>query len=604
MKKTVKYLFVIILVIANLFAVAQQNNKQTASQLAFKYYNAKEYRPASSLFYNLFKTTKSKTYFRYYIECMVRLEDYNDAEILTKKQIRKHKGDKSFLITLGYIYKQSQQLDKAKEQFEKALKKVTPVKSDIISVANEFLSKRENTYAEKTFLKGREILKDPTAFQTDLANVYLYQRNYEKMITECLNALITDPEQLTTVKNRMQSALVLDVDNSLDQLLKQQLFKKLLDYPKNVAFKELMQWYYMQKKQFADAFIQAKSIDLLQNENGTRLLLLARTARKNKDYKTAVKSLQTIVDKDTETPIFLTAKRELLHTQFLQLNQQKDVTAKQWTKLLVLYNDFLEDKKNKADFSDIIVEAAHIKSRYLNQSNEAINDLESLLKNKRLNKEKAAKVKMELADIKLFIDEKWDAILLYSQIEKSNKNNNFGFEAKFKKAKVSYYLGEVKWANAQLNVIKGSTSKLVANDAIALSQLITDNVGLDTNYTAIRQFARADFLFYQNKKQQAIATLDSLLQQFPTNELTDDVYLLKFQIYQQNNPEEAQIYLDKIITEYPQSILTAKALYFKALFLSEKQREKAIALLKKILTDYSDSVYAVDARKMLSDLKR
>ncbi len=603
MKKTVRYLFVIILVMASFFAVAQ-NNTQTASQLAFKYYNAKEYRPASSLFYNLFKATKSKTYFRYYIECMLKIGDYKDAETLTKKQIRKHKDDKSFVITLGYVYKNAQQPDKAKEQFEKALRKIIPAKGDIISVASEFLSKREYAYAEKAFLKGRKLLKDPTAFQTDLANVYLYQRDYEKLITECLNALITNPKQLSTVKNRMQSAFVLDVDNSLDKILKQQLLQKLLDYPKNIAFKELMQWYYMQKKQFAEAFVQAKSIDLLQNENGLRLILLARTARNNKDYKTAVKSLQAVIAKGTKSLNYLTAERELLHTRYLQLEHQKSTDTDQWKELSALYTDFLSDKQNTAKFADIIVESVHIKAWYLNKAEGAIADLERLLKNRRLNRNKVAKVKMELADIKLFINEKWDAILLYSQIEKSNKNNTLGFEAKFKKAKVSYYLGEIKWANAQLEAIKGSTSKLIANDAIALSQLITDNTGLDTSYTAIQQFARADFLFYQKRNQQAVAVLDSLQQQFPANELIDDVYFLKYQIYLQDNPEKAQTFLDKIIAEYPQSVLTAKALFLKALFLENRQPDKAVALLKKILTDYADSIYAVDARKKLNELKK
>ncbi len=603
MKPAVKYLCLLILVMASLFAAAQ-NNTQTASQLAFKYYNAKEYRPASSLFYNLFKATKSKTYFRFYIECMLKIGDYKDAESLTKKQIRKHKHDKTFIITLGYIYKNAQQFDKAKEQFDKALEKMAPADGDIISVADAFVSKREYIYAVKAYLKGRELLKNKHLYHLRLANIYLYQRDYQKMVPECLNALVINPKQLTSVKNQMQNAFVLDIDYSLDKILKRQLFQKLLDYPKNIAFKELMQWYYMQKKQFDEAFIQAKSIDLLQKENGIRLILLARAATKNKDYKTAIKSLQAVIDKGKESAYYLKAEEGLLHTRYIQLKESTNVTPQQWADLSNSYSNFLSGKQNKLLFVNTIVELAHLKSRCLNQSESAIADLESLLKNRRLNRNQEAMVKMELADIKLFIAEKWDAILLYSQIEKANKNNALGFEAKFKKAKVSYYLGEIKWANAQLAAIKGSTSKLIANDAIALSQFITENTSLDTSYTAMQQFARADFLYYQQHTKQALSTLDSLLQQFPSSELVDDVYFLKYKIYKQTDVEKAQTYLDQIIDSYPQGVFTPKAIYLKALFLENRQREKAIALLKKILTDYSDSIYVVDAREKLNQLKQ
>ena len=216
-----------------------------------------------------------------------------------------------------------------------------------------------------------------------------------------------------------------------------------------------------------------------------------------------------------------------------------------------------------------------------------------------------AEIKMELADIKLFADEKWDAILLYSQIEKANKNNPIGYEAKYKKAKVSYYMGELKWAKAQLDALKGSTSKMIANDAIALSQLISDNTTLDTSYTAMKTYAEAEFLLLQKKEGEAINKLDELLRSQPAHSLTDEVYYKKYEIYyQQNQYEDALLNLNKIVKEHPWDSIADKALYRKGELLEKmKKLPEALECYKSIIKDYPDSIFSVEARQRVNALR-
>lgn len=76
-------------------------------------------------------------------------------------------------------------------------------------------------------------------------------------------------------------------------------------------------------------------------------------------------------------------------------------------------------------------------------------------------------------------------------------------------------MGEFKWAKAQLDALKASTSKMIANDAIALSQLISNNTSLDTSYTAMKIYAEADFQIYQKRNNEAILKLDELLKNHP-----------------------------------------------------------------------------------------
>ena len=583
-----------------------QHNIQSGSQLAFKYFRDKEYKPASSLFYNLFDATKSKTYFNYYIECLIQLDEFKDAESYAKKQIKRNPNDKVFLITLGYVYKQWQQEEKSMAQYNKAIDKLKPVKADITSIAGAFITKREYDLAAKTYLRGRELLKQPHLYHVEMANVYLYQRNFEKMVGEYLIAISIDPSKINTVQNRLQSALFQDIDSSLDPILKNQLLAKLQNEPENIAFKELLQWYFMQKKQFRPAFAQARSIDLIKKEDGYRLMGLALSARSNKDYETAIKCYQVVLDKGAEQGNYLKAQIEILETKYLLLLEKENANLEDWEKISNSYSEFFQKGQKQTLLSQAIVRHATILAMYLNKPIDAIKILEKALKEKSMHPQNISKIKLELANIKLFADEKWDAILLYSQIEKANKNNPIGFEAKFKKAKVSYFMGELDWAKAQLDALKGSTSKLIANDAIALSQLISDNTTLDTSYTAMKKYAEAEFLLYQKKEEEAIQKLDDFIKNHPSHSLIDEVYYKKYEIYNSRNERDKALEnLEKVIIDHPWDSLADKALLKKGILYEEQNNSNlAIECFKSIITDYPDSIFSVEARQRLNSLRK
>ncbi len=605
MKKIIVSIFILMSFLGSEYAYSQQSI-QTDSQLAFNYFRDKEYRPASSLFFNLHKLTRSRTYFNYYIDCLILLENFNEAEKAIKKEIKQNPDDRSFLIDLGYLYKTAGESEKSLEQYNKVLNQLIPVKSEISNIANAFINKREYEFAIKTYEKGRILINQEHLFQLEMANIFLSQKDFEKMVSEYLLALSIDPTQLNLVQNHLQSALFQDINSSLDPILKNQLLHIIQTETDNLTFKELLQWYFMQKKEFKAAFTQARSIDLIGKEDGFRLISLAIASRTNDEFEIALKCYQQVVDKGSASPNYLNARMGELETRYLMLQKQKPSSKTEWIELSKQYQKFLAEENNAAIISNAIIQYAHINSFQLNNSAESIVLLEKALEASGIKQQTKSELKLELADIKLFANEKWDAILLYSQIEKSDKNNSIGFEAKYKKAQVSYFMGELKWAKAQLDALKGSTSKLIANDAISLSQLISDNTALDTSYTAMKTFAEAEFLVYQRKDSLAILKLDELLKNHPGHSLTDEVYFLKFKIFNEaNKTEQAILLLSKIIEEHPYEILAAKALFTQGELLEKANKaEKAMANYKSLVTEYPDSIYSIEARKKLSELRK
>jgi len=72
-------------------------------------------------------------------------------------------------------------------------------------------------------------------------------------------------------------------------------------------------------------------------------------------------------------------------------------------------------------------------------------------------------------------EEPWEATLLYSQVEKNQRDAPLGYEAKLRNAKLSYYKGEFRLAQEHLDILKQATTRENCNDAMDLSMRIKEN---------------------------------------------------------------------------------------------------------------------------------
>jgi tetratricopeptide (TPR) repeat protein len=217
-----------------------------------------------------------------------------------------------------------------------------------------------------------------------------------------------------------------------------------------------------------------------------------------------------------------------------------------------------------------------------------------------------ALLKIQLADIYVLKGRIWDASLLYAQVEKTFKYDEIGHSAKLKNALVFYYAGDFYWAQSQLDVLKGSTSKLISNDAVELSAFITENIGIDSNLEALSMFADMELLMTQHKYDSALHKLDTIEMIFPGHELGDNILFQKGIIQTElGNYESAVSNFLEIPKRYPFGILNDNAIMEAAKINQEKlgNDESAMELYQTILTDYSNSLYTVEARKRFRKLR-
>ncbi|MCD8528434.1 MAG: tetratricopeptide repeat protein, partial [Chitinophagales bacterium] len=168
MKKTV---FIFWFLILGIFTFAQ--DAKTLA-LAKQYYQTGDYEKAVKLFEELYKEDASNEY--YYTSLLnsyLRLKDYNSAESLVKKQLKKNKDNAYFNLDLANVYLQNNKEKEADAIYNEVINSLAPQESEIQSVANKFIQLQETDYAIKTYVKGRELLKNQNLFTYELGNLTL-----------------------------------------------------------------------------------------------------------------------------------------------------------------------------------------------------------------------------------------------------------------------------------------------------------------------------------------------------------------------------------------------------------------------------------------------
>jgi len=251
----------------------------------------------------------------------------------------------------------------------------------------------------------------------------------------------------------------------------------------------------------------------------------------------------------------------------------------------------------------ILIIRAEILAFKLDDNEKAITLLNDAL-TLNLSKLNKAKLKMKLADIYLFKEEVWEATLLYSQIDKSMKEEPIGHEARFKNAQLRYYIGEFDWALSVLNILKSATSKLIANDAMTLSLVISDNLEYDT--IALQRLAKADFYIYQKRYEIANQMLDSINIYNPNEVSMPYLLMRKAQIAVENQEYNlADSLYKRVYQGYADSYMADDALMKDAVLLERflDNKDEAMECYAKIIDEYTASVYVAQARNAYRRLR-
>ena len=188
---------------------------------------------------------------------------------------------------------------------------------------------------------------------------------------------------------------------------------------------------------------------------------------------------------------------------------------------------------------------------------------------------------------------------MYAKIERANRNNPIGYEAKLKKAKMAFYNCNFKWAKGQLDILKASTSKLSANDAADLSILIYQNMAEDTTNFPLCLYSKACLEQARLNVDSALLLCDSIISTYNDNSIVDETILKKATMLKSlGRFSDAIKSYKQIINNYNSEPVAAEAFFNLALLFQNENKDysKAILYYKKLLFNYPLSIYVNEAR--------
>ena len=582
------------------------NQTLTTEKLAIQYYEQKAFEKANIYFDELFNKS-AENWFSYYYKSLLAIKDYSKAEKITKKFLKEDKNNTFLYVRLGQIYKLQNNEKKEKEFYDKAIKDLIAFPPYVQNLATAFVEAGQYNYALDSYQKGRNATPEyPYYFER--AEVFKAMNDLKSMINELLDALEFKESDIELVKINLQNSLGYNEETGgfKNPLLKEELQKRIQKNPDKIAFIEFLIFVQLQQKDFYGAFIQSKSLDKRLNEDGQRMYELAKLFVTNKQWSVSKQCFDYIILKGPSNLFFDASTIDKLSVEFLSLTESSLTQREAFISLEVNLLKANEKYKNSYLSSGLIKDIASLKAYYLDKSSEAIILLEDYLLNNSLEIQLKAELKLMLADIYLISGEIWEASLLYSQVEKDFKYEAIGQEAKFRNAKLSFYAGDFAWAKSQADVLKGATTKLISNDALDLSLIISDAIAVDTNEAPLKLFACADLMIRQHKYEEAIVKMDSINLLYSSNTLGDDIYFKKAQIYMiQKKYKDVESMYKNILEYYPNELYADDAQFklgeLYEYYLSDK--EKAKQIYQELLLNFSGSTYAVDARMRYRELR-
>lgn len=579
-------LFILIFFLSGIGLFAQ------SEQIAQNYLDQGQYEKALKIYQELLKQNPGNPiFFDGIIISYQELENFVAAEEMLKSRLNPNSISPGIIIELGHNSDLQQKAEEAQQYYRQALDFLDEKANYTYTVARTFEKYSLLDLAAEAYQKGL-LLNPEMKFQLPLARIYGEQGKLEEMFISYLELMEQEPEIGSNLVREFDRYITDDGANLANAALRKQLLQRLQKNPM-VLYNEMLAWLFIQQKEYQKAFAQEKAIFRRNNQDLQRIIQLTIIAKSEGDLETAKEMVAFIIEETTSGEVVLQANQLLLSMEVETAGPEDyDRIEGDFEKLFEEFGTGLETLEIQVDYANFLA----FQQGKIQEATQVLQDLSA----KTSSNFQQAAVKMALADI-LVLDQKFNqALIYYSQIQNLVKNDEISQKARFKVAKTSYFKGDFEWAKTQLDVLKASSTQLIANDAMELSLLIQENAFEDSTQTALKLYAKADLLSFQKKNKEAIAVLEEILTDHRGGKIEDEALLKQATILEkEGNFEKSEANYLKILEYYPTDILADNATFNLAELYKNNlnQPEKAQKYYEQIIFSFPSSIYFVDARK-------
>ena len=567
--------------------------------LAKQYFNDGEFEKAVVFYEKLVASNPRRMdYSEQLVKCYQQLQQYDTAISFLQKRIETGSAHPTAYIDLGYTYRLRGQPEEAERWYEEAMHLLESNPNYGYVIGFKFQRYTLLDYALKAYRRAME-LNPELDYNTQVARIYGEQGDIEKMYEAYMDLLAERQSIKPNVLRVLDGFVTQDPEAQNNLLLRKTLLLRAQKNP-DPLWNELLSWLFVKQEQWSSALTQEKAIyRRSESSNLDRIISLGRMAEEAPDLEAAEAAFD-FVERESADPVTrLNARLHLIDIGLLKdPNPNLGKTRK-------AYEDLIQQYGYQANTLQLQISYANFLTFRMGEASEAIQILKKCLDLPMSNYTEGY-VKLNLGDILVYTQRFNEALINFSQVQKRLKNDVMGQQARFKVAQTSFYKGDFDWALTQLKVLRNSTSQLIANDAMQLSLIISDNSLEDSTQTALRKYARADLLRYQQKKKEALTILGELLEQHKGERIEDEALLMQGGLLEeQGDYSGARLSYLKIIEFFGQDILADDAHFALAELyrIRLEEPEKAMEHYREIIFNFQDSYFFPQARRQFRILR-
>src|SRR5258708_30583096 len=368
-----------------------------------------------------------------YFNLLVDMGKFRDAEDYVEHVIKKNPGQVSYRMDLGVVYVRAGDVQKAERYFKSFIKSNSEDAFRLKSISDHLAAHNLIDYAVYALVQARELSRNQNLYILEMANLFRLQGKRDEMVGEYLNYVTQTPGNISYIKNLLQVLLAKPEElESLERLLTERVQQN----PDVEVFSDLLIWVNLQQKNFYGAYIQARAYDKRFRKEASKTLEIAQIALNNKDYENADKSFSYVVREFGSTSNYLPARLGLIQAREAKVKKSYPVNKDSVHYLIKEYESFISAYPENPNADEAQLNEALLYTYYLDEKDSAVHKLMKLIDNNRVSPYLKARAKLELGDVYLLKEESWESTLLYSQVEKTQKETPLAYEAKLRNAKL------------------------------------------------------------------------------------------------------------------------------------------------------------------------
>jgi len=551
-------------------------------------------------------------------ETYVAARRFDQVVTLVEARIAEAGASPSLLAERGAALFQAGRPDEAGAAWDDALATAPDVEMTYRLVADAQGALGLYDEAAATLGAGRESL-GAGMFHAELAHIHGLAGDAERAGDEWLALVEERPESAELVRMRLARLLSgedragppeggapgVSYADAAAQGLARSAARAVRRAPLSRTVREMSGWLAMQRGEWRMALDEAIAVDRLEMETGQGLVSFGQLAAGAGAHAEAAAAFDAVLERHgdgTQAPLARLGLAELEAARSVDAGERPGAPAPHADAAVAGLEAFAGQHPSHQRAAGALRIAASLARDALGDADEAERLLNAAGALPAVPLAEAVAIRVELARIALRRGALVEARALFTSVEESERIGPAAEAARLELAYLDFYTGDAAGALARAQAMDANTAADVANDALLLRLLLTENVNTDSSTTQLAAYARAALRLRQGHAEEAVGTLDSLITVDSRHPVADDAAFLRaLALRGAGRTSDALHALASFAGQHPESFLVERSRFLVAEVNQREAHDPAAAraAYADFLARHPRSVLAPEARARL-----